>query len=211
MAVFAPLAPLARRLRRFRRSERGSILTEACIVLPLWVWGYAMSYQFFDAFREQTQNIRAAYTVADMLSRELNAVGPTYIDQLHDAFDYMTGGGHATWMRVTSVYYDDTNKVYKQNWSYSTAAAAHPVLTDTSVNALSARLPNLSIGETVVLVETGMQYTPFLNFGIDDLWGGLFIETDPNPRFQGLTQSWFENFIPTRPRFAAQVTYSSSS
>ena len=187
------IAPTLRRLRirlaRFARDNRGSITIEAMLVLPLWIWGYTMSYMFFDAFREQTINLRAAYTISDMVSREADAVGPDYIDDLHDMFDYLTRSNHPTWIRVSSVYYDTTNKVYKRYWSYSTSTD-YPAHTDTTIKAEKDRLPNMLIGETVVLVETGMLYEPVLNVGLADMW--------------------YTNFIPTRPRFAAKVDYSAS-
>lgn len=187
------LPPLLRRLRvavsRFSRDNRGSITVEAMLVLPLWIWGYTMSYQFFDAFREQSVNLRAAYTISDMISREADAVGPNYIDDLHDMFDYLTRTNHPTWIRVSSVYYDTSAKVYKRYWSYSTSTD-HPAHTDSTIKTETARLPNMLIGETVVLVETGMLYEPVLNVGLADMW--------------------YTNFIPTRPRFAAKVEYSST-
>ncbi|WP_126974670.1 TadE/TadG family type IV pilus assembly protein [Frigidibacter oleivorans] len=180
---------LCRGLRGFARDTRGSITVEAALVLPLWIWGYAMSYQFFDAFREQSQNVRAAYTVSDMISRELNAIGPDYIDDLHDVFDYLTRSNHPTWMRVTSVYYDSATRKYKRYWSYSTDSA-YPAHTDATIENRKSSLPNLLAGETVVVVETGMQYEPIFNVGLD--------------------AGWYYNFIPTRPRFASKVEYDST-
>lgn len=187
--IAPPLRRLRIRLARFARDNRGSITIEAMLVLPLWIWGYTMSYMFFDAFREQTVNMRAAYTISDMISREADAVGPNYIDDLHDMFDYLTRSNHPTWIRVSSVYYDTSAKVYKRYWSYSTSTD-YPAHTDTTIKAEKDRLPNMVLGETVVLVETGMFYEPVLNVGLEDMW--------------------YTNFIPTRPRFAAKVEYSSS-
>lgn len=187
--IAPPLRRLRIRLARFARDNRGSITIEAMLVLPLWIWGYTMSYMFFDAFREQTVNMRAAYTISDMISREADAVGPNYIDDLHDMFDYLTRSNHPTWVRVSSVYYDTSAKVYKRHWSYSTSPD-HPAHTDTTIKAEKDRLPNMVLGETVVLVETGMYYEPVLNVGLEDMW--------------------YTNFIPTRPRFASKVEYSSS-
>jgi len=187
------LSPLLRRLRiavgRLARDTRGSMTVEAALVLPLWIWAYTMSFQYFDAFREQSVNLRAAYTISDMVSRETDTVGPTYINNLHDVFDYLTRASHPTWVRVSSVYYDTTAKVYKRYWSYSTSTD-HPAHTDTTIQAEKARLPNMVLGETVVLVETGMLYEPVFNVGLANMW--------------------YTNFIPTRPRFASKVEYSAS-
>ncbi|AMY69987.1 TadE/TadG family type IV pilus assembly protein [Frigidibacter mobilis] len=184
-----PLRRLHIAVSRFARDSRGSMTVEAALVLPLWIWAYTMSFQFFDAFREQSVNLRAAYTISDMVSREADAVGPAYIESLHDVFDYLTRTSHPTWVRVSSVYYDTTAKVYKRYWSYSTSTA-HPAHTDTTIQAEKGRLPNMVLGETVVLVETGMLYEPVFNVGLANMW--------------------YTNFIPTRPRFASKVEYSAS-
>lgn len=189
MRLPSPLRRLRIALTRFSRGTRGSITVEAALVLPLWIWGYTMSYQFFDAFREQAVNLRAAYTISDMISREADAIGPNYVGDLHDMFDYLTRANHPTWLRVTSVYYDTTAKTYKRYWSYSTSTE-HPAHTDSTINAEKTRIPDMLTGETVVLVETGMYYEPVLNVGVADMW--------------------YTNFIPTRPRFASKVEWSSS-
>lgn len=188
MHLPSPLRRLRIIAARFARDSRGSMTVEAALVLPLWIWGYTMSYQFFDAFREQAVNLRAAYTVSDMISREADAIGPDYVDDLHDMFDYLTRTSHPTWIRVSSVYYDTSAKVYKRHWSYSTSPS-HVAHTDTTIKAEKDRLPNMVAGETVVLVETGMYYEPVLNVGVEDMW--------------------YTNFIPTRPRFAAKVEWNS--
>lgn len=178
-------------LRRFLKGERGSMTVEAAIVLPLWIWAYTMSFQFFDAFREQTQNTRAAYTIADMLSRELNSVGPSYIDNLHDVFDYLTRSSHPTWLRISSVYFDSATSSYKIYWSYSTDTTKAPVRTSTTINEDADRLPDLETGQTVVVVETSMEYDAIFDFGLDGMD--------------------YTNFIATPPRFASKVSYSASS
>lgn len=178
--------------RRFLRDERASVTMEAVLILPIWLLGFVASVEFFQAYRTDSINLRAAYTISDMVSRELDAIGPTYLNRLEDVFEYLTNASDSSaWIRVTSVYYDASTSKYRQYWSYSTDTSSHPALTDTTVAALSAKLPNMNTGETVILMETAMDYTP--------LFGWWY------------TKLTFNNFVTTRPRFAAQISYSSSS
>ncbi|MEI4488094.1 pilus assembly protein [Frigidibacter sp. MR17.14] len=181
---------LLRRLYRFRRDESGSMTVEACLILPVWLWVWIMCVQFFDAFRTHTVNLRATYTVADMISRETSSVGPKYIANMKSLFDYVSRATRPTTLRVTSVYYDSTKKAYRVNWSYAVGGTT-TVQTDTSIAKEAARIPNLLEGETLVLVETHMDYDPTFNIGINDID--------------------YDYFITTAPRFASQVSYSASS
>ena len=187
--LLSPFSRPLRHLRRFGRSARGSITIEAILVLPLWIWAYIATEQFFDAYRENAQNVRAAYTLADAVSRRLDAVGPDYIDGLHEVFDYITRAETDTWIRVTSVYWDSEDGRYRCLWSYATEG--HAAQTDDTIALQAARLPRMVRGETVVVVETNMAYTPFFNVGLGQLW--------------------YRNFVPTRPRFASKVEYDANS
>lgn len=179
-----------RRMTRFRRAEDGSMTVEACLILPIWVWVYIMTYQFFDAFRTHTVNLRASYAVADMISRETSAIGPTYLNQMKNVFDYVSRAKLPTTLRVSSVYYDTSQKKYRVSWSYSSAGSSD-ARTDTTIAAQAARIPNLNSGETLIVVETHMDYAPIFDVGLNDFD--------------------YDYFIATAPRFASQVVYSSAS
>ena len=69
-------------LQRFRRSEEGSISVEAMLLVPILMWAYLGTFVFFDAFRSQSTNLKAAYTIGDTLSRETRHVTPAYLDSL---------------------------------------------------------------------------------------------------------------------------------
>lgn len=183
--LLLPLRIFGLRAAGFWQETRGSMTVEGAIVLPIWIWAYIASYQFFDAFRDQSESMRAAYTISDALSRQITAVGPDYIDGLDDVFEYMTRSDDTTWIRVTSVYWDATNSVYRQFWSYATDG--HNAHTDETIKLQAARLPNMITGETVVLVESFMEYNPTFNVGLDTMW--------------------YDNFVATRPRFASKVEY----
>ena len=68
--MLMPTAKLLRaRLATFAQDARGSLSVEAALILPLLCWFYVASFVWFDAFRTQNANLKASYTLADMLSR----------------------------------------------------------------------------------------------------------------------------------------------
>lgn len=175
MSLFANLKL---RLRLFRDDVRASLSVETVLVMPLLTWWYVGSFVYFDAFREQNVNLKAAYTVADMLSREETAIDMDYLNGLNKVFDYLTTTNKPTWVRVTSIYWSETEKKYKMSWSRATKSKA--VHTEATINAKASRIPKLVDGDYVFIVETNAAYEPFFNVG--------------------LGARWFENFIVTRSR-----------
>lgn len=171
--------------RRFARSARGSITVEAVLILPLLFWAYIATFAFFDAFRQQNVTMKASYTLADMVSRETEALTPSDIEGLNGIYDYLTTSNQPTWIRITSVYWDDTNQVFRQAWSY--ASRGHDALTDTTLQGAAELIPAMSVGDTVVLVETFLIYDPVFNVGLE--------------------QRLMAQTIVTRPRFASQVVF----
>ena len=134
-------------------------------------------------------------TIADMLSRETGPIAgdstsvqinQTYVNGLNTMFDYLTNSRQPTWIRVTSVYWDDNDNKYRVDWS-ATSGTGHDEMTTYMLQAYKDRIPVMPNGDTVVLVETFMAYTPVFKVGLD-------------PR-------WFQTFITTAPRFASCVPW----
>lgn len=172
------LANLKLRLRLFRDDVRASLSVETVLVMPLLTWWYVGSFVYFDAFREQNVNLKAAYTLSDMLSREKNEIDMDFLNGLNKVFDYLTSTDKPTWIRVTSISWSETETKYKMSWSRTTKGK--PEHTEATVNAKADRIPKLAPGEQVFIVETSAAYEPFFNVG--------------------LGARWFENFIVTRSR-----------
>lgn len=181
---------------RFQRDTEGSMPTEGVIAFAFLAWWYVASYQFFDAFRQKNVNLKAAYTISDLLSRETGydssvpgsvPIDQAYVDGLNKVFDYLTYSGRPTWIRVTSIKYDGDEKKYKVHWSATSSNVTFPKHNDTSINNEAWRLPVMPAGDTVILVETSMAYDPIFTFV--------------------LPSAWVNNFIVTRPRFASCVPW----
>lgn len=181
------LRSLRLRLFDFSRDDRGAMEVEGILASTFLIWWYISSFQYFDAFKQKNINLKAAYTVADMLSRETgpsngdpNAtpVNQTYINGLNTMFDYLTYSRKPTWIRVTSVYYDDTTKKYHVDWS-AASGSGHTLMTTPMLQGYTNRLPVLPDGDSVIVVETFMAYEPIFSIGINGQVYKTFITTSP--------------------------------
>lgn len=181
------LSRLRLRAAAFARDRRGSMPVEGIIASTWLIWWYVASFQFFDAYRQKNINLKAAYTLADMISRVQpdDAVDSAYIEGLNTLFDYLTFSRRPTWVRVSSVIWDDVDNRYEIAWSYATGSAVGH--TDSSIQAEASRIPVMPAGDSVILVETNMAYEPIFNIG--------------------LNAQWYTTFITTRPRFTSCVKF----
>lgn len=197
------MAALKSRLAAFRDDVRGSLSVEAALVLPLLCWFYVASFVWFDAFRAQNTNLKASYTLADMLSREQAEVNAAYMQGLNRVYDYLAASGSPTYIRVTIVKctqgclppssgsYDDADVLAGRRlaieWSYATEG--RPALNNTTIASYNDKIPYMPKGDIVILLETFMTYTPLFN--------------------AGLSERTFANYIVTRPRFTPQICWES--
>lgn len=181
------LSKLRLRAGRFARGERGSMPTEGVIAGIFLTWWYASSFQIFDAYKQKNVNLKAAYTVADLISRvpAEKSIDADYIEGLNTLFDYLTNSRVPTWLRVSSVFWDNDNSQYRVGWSYGTGAAIGH--TDQTIQTKANRIPNLALGDYIIVVETNMAYEPIFDIGI--------------------AAQWYTTFITTRPRFTTCVTF----
>lgn len=180
--------PLARFLKSFRDDTRGSVSVELVLMAPLLFWTLMAVYTYFDGYRQSAVNLKAAYTISDLISRETEAIDDNYIDSMHNLLQLMTRSRSATSMRVSVVRWDEDDARYYVIWS--TVRDRSDPLTDGNVSELAERLPTMPDNDIVILVETGNTFVP------------LF-------RQVGLKSADLKNFVFTRPRFAPQVVWQS--
>lgn len=177
---------MKRPIPRFLRRDEGAITAEAMIVLPVVIWAVMATFVFFDAFRVKTFSQKAAYTVADALSRQIDPVDVAYIQGINRLHDFLARTRNPTAMRVSSIGRHSSGEGYTVIWSVPTAGTA--ALTSSTVNAtLAGSLPDFPLGDTIIYVETGIDYLPFFPMGM--------------PRM------YFREAIATRPRFAPQIPF----
>lgn len=181
---------LTRPLRRFFRREDGVMALEVILTLPVFIFCTMGMYTYWDAFRSLNTAQKATYTVSDMISRETRPISTTYMRGLHDVLQYMVGNNLPVEMRVTSITYSAVRNRYEVDWSRSPYNKMTP-LTTTTLQSLVQHIPMLADGDSVVLVESNMRFTP------------AFQETPAF--FMYLGNEVFQQFIVTRPRFVPRI------
>lgn len=182
-----PIARMRRVLARFARKEDGAVLVEFVISVPILIWAFMAGYVFYDAYRQSAVNLKAAYTISDLISRETNAITETYVDSMSKLLQMLANSDSVTRLRISVVRWDQNDNRYYVDWSR--ARGYTTLRSDANIQDVKDRLPSMPHAERVILVETSNIYDPPLNVGI------------------GATD--IENFVFTRPRYAPQVKFSS--
>ena len=169
-------------LTRFARAEDGSISVEAMLILPILLWCYLATFVFFDAYRSQSINLKAAYTIGDALSREPENITPAYLDGMSALHRFLVKGDNdLARLRITVYRFQASDNTYRVRWSRTRGGGLE--MTDPVLATLRENLPLMPNNEIAILVETWVGYSPTYSVGLDD-----FIFTD---------------LVVTRPRFAA--------
>lgn len=170
----------------FLRDDRsGSVAVEATLVFPAFVWVYLGMFVYWEAFRVENTNTKAAYLIADIISREFNPLSDNYIDGMGNLYAFLTRDRYPTSIRVSSIGWDAAEEEYVVLWSRATNGGTP--LESEDVAEKGDILPIIPAGDTVILVETLLDYTPTFNIGLD-------------PR--DMTQ-----FVYMRPRFISAVPF----
>lgn len=148
-----------------RDDQGGSVAIELILVVPLLFWAYIGLFVYFDAYRQQNVNIKASFTVSDMLSREFNPVDQNYIDELNNVLEWLTYGRQDTRLRVTVVVYDEANDEHDLIWS--AGADSTVPLTESEMRLqLTPAIPIMPDGDTAIVVETWASYRPLWSVGL---------------------------------------------
>ena len=173
-------------LGRFARDTAGNYTVEAVLIFPLLVWGYLGMWIFYDAFRQQNVNLKASYTIGDMLSREqsVNGITPAYVAGLNEVLDFLTVSRHPNRLRVTVVRFDADEDRHFLEWSEGTAGM--PDYDQSGVDLhLHAEIPVLADGATAIVLQTETDYEPIADVGLPAVT--------------------FDNLVVTAPRFVPRL------
>lgn len=168
-------------LGRFGRDETGTVVAEAVIVLPLFLWAYIALFVYWDAFRSMNTVQKSAYTISDMISREKLGKTTAYIDGVKEVLEYLIDENQTARLRVTEVTKSAVDNKFKVHWSRSPANTMTP-LTTASLQNYAYEIPDMNPGDYVIIVEVQVDYKPTFDIGMPD--------------------EVFKEFIVTRPRFA---------
>ena len=180
---------LRRALARFRRDESASVTVETLIMVPIMCWLFIASFVMFDAFNVQSRNIKAGYTIGDILSRETGYITTAYINGLNDLQGVLLRSDSSRALQITIYSWDQSARRYRVRWSRATGGLSP--LTDTTLANYASRLPEMPTGEVAILVRSRVGYTPLMDVGV--------------PAFT------FDEINVTRPRFAPQICWNTST
>jgi len=172
-------------LRTFREDTRGSVTVEAILLLPMLFWIYLSLFSIFDAFRQYSLNQKAAYTIADLISRETTPLNDTYMSSMQELLNYIVASPTESDLRVTVITYDADADEFEVVWSK--IRGGKPELETDDVKNWHQRLPVMPDGELIVVTETWNYYDPPFNTGLEE--------------------RVVSNFVFTRPRYAPQLCY----
>ncbi len=166
-------------LKQFRHDEDGGQSIEIAMMFPLLAWGFLACYIFFDAYRERTLNIRMADTIGDIVSREVDPVDDAYIDGMYRLQQTLTRPRTTPNLAISSITYDLENTQYVVEWSE--ARGGGTALSEGAVGdtLISDRLPIMSDGDTIILVQTKSDFIPFFNMGLPAFDLNEFVTTRP--------------------------------
>ncbi|WP_380054234.1 TadE/TadG family type IV pilus assembly protein [Falsihalocynthiibacter sp. SS001] len=144
---------------------------EAVLMFPILAWAFVATFAFFDAYQARSTNLKATFTVADMLSRQLDPVNADYINGLQKMFEFLANtNDQDAWLRVTSLVCtedcDKDTRTLLRDWSYATGG--HAGLTNEDVVKYDGQVPLMPVNDRVLMVETNMSYQPVFNVGIDE-------------------------------------------
>ena len=185
------LESLKVRASEWRRAESGSISVEAVLMFPILLWGYIGMYVFFEGLRENNINLKAAYTIGDLLSRETDEINQTYLNGMRDVFTWLTRTQEDVAVRVTVIRYDEDADEHLLVWSRASGnnlSAYQAQLGQNGVNGvISDHVPIMADADTAIVVETWVQFEPVLNIG--------------------LTETEIYNVVVTAPRFSEQLLW----
>lgn len=193
---------LKHRFTTFLRNEDGLVLAEALFMMPLLIWGLVAMFIYWDVFKTINMTQKAAYSIADLLSRQRNTIPLAYANGLQNIMTFLTPNGHPVMMRITSLECvspplatepnvsqpcNGTKGSYKLLFSFSPGNKI-TALTEANIQQWKdTKIPSLTHGQSVFVVETSVAFKAQLQTAI----AGLMV---------GVKDNTFGEFIVTRPR-----------
>ncbi|NUH65482.1 hypothetical protein HTT03_09305 [Sulfitobacter sp. S0837] len=157
---------------RFLRKEDGSQSIAFMIMAPLLVGSICAMIAFTDAYRARAMAADATAVIADTLSRQTTPIDMSFLRGLQAVAGRLTRYGDAVNVRVTQIRCakkcdQPQNRVLRVDFSKGQGLARlrH---SDFSAGEMRARVPLLTKGDRILLVETSFTHKPIFNVGLKD-------------------------------------------
>lgn len=177
----------AQKIKAFAKDQSGVAVVEFILLVPVLAFAMMMSFVFFDAYKTKNTSQKASYTIADLLSRQTDAVDEDYLEGLKDLFDFIANTDpQTTSIRVSSILYKKNKDLNKVKWSYVVGDNVTPWKTS-KLKDLYDYIPDVSNKDYLIIVETFVSYSP---------------------PFAGVIEiQEFTTFTPVSPRFAPHLAW----
>ncbi|WP_170759155.1 TadE/TadG family type IV pilus assembly protein [Ruegeria lacuscaerulensis] len=180
------------------RNESGMLTVEALLVFPMLVWTITGTFTFFEGFRQSAANVKAAYTVGDLISRESHIISDTYLQSMYILMARMVNNGTELNLRVSVVVFDDgddpdsdADDTYAVEWS--SECGYGDIWTNDNIENMRDSLPPMSDQDPLIIVESTNKFAP--------TFGSGWVDDDHS----------FNSFVFTSPRFDGQVVSNASA
>lgn len=192
-----PMKKSIQRFKAFLRDEDGLILAETVMMLPLLIWALVAMFIYWDVFRTINVTQKAAYSIADLLSRQRDTIPTAFFNGLQNIGDFLTPGGHELTIRVTSfecnspvqLVCNEDFGTYRRLFSRSPQNKIAGLDEAQIQNWRGTRVPIMNHGESLYVVETRVEFktqmkTVLAGFlvGVEDGNYGTFVVTRPRHR-----------------------------
>ncbi len=174
---------------RFLKREGGSVTVEAVLIVPLVFWSIFASYTYYDSYRQSARNIKGAYAIADIISREDGDINVKYVDTLFGLLEAMVYTRSPVSMRASYIEYDADAKTHNVVWS-CTRGDHYVQMDNTEVVKIKNRIPVMPDNGSMIIVETNNTYRAPFRFGLE------FADFE------------MDNFVFTHPRVFDQIVNS---
>lgn len=153
-------------LKRFIRCETASATIEFVLWVPLLIIWLLSIVVFFDAFKTRGALISTNATVTDIVSRNTQ-IWQDYMDLLQLMQSSMLSSPNGSGIRISSILFTldpdepDEPGVYTVEWSGVTGTMDEELEDDDIQIEI---LPDMYSSETILLVETVINYQPITKF-----------------------------------------------
>lgn len=177
---------LKRMFRKTLRDERGSFSVEAILMFPMLVWAFMAMYVFFEGLRESNINLKATYSIADVLSRETEEINMRYLNNMNTIYSWLARTDRNTEIRVSVVIWNAETEEHELYWSRGIGGVED--LTQPLVRTnVTPRVPIMADKASAIIVESWVDYNPIMTIG--------------------LQQTEIYNLVVTAPRFTDQLKF----
>lgn len=169
-------------VRKFWSDTQGAMTVEFVIWVPLLMAWFVVSATAYSAFDNRHAAANAAFTIADISSRQIT-MDDTVIDDLYSLqANLLPGVSDQRTLRVSSIMYNEPLDMHVLLWSEARGPA--PELNQVTVPL--GWMPQMADGDTVLLVETSVPYS-FISEWI------------------GSETTLWTHVLPVRPRYVGSV------